>query len=66
MATFRMVPKKPAEAVLTEVPVSTERREPPDSFEAMNYRELQATARAQNLAATGSKADIIARLRKPS
>lgn len=65
MATFRAVPKRQVEAVTTSE-LTSDRRQPPDSFEAMSYRELQATARAQNLTATGSKDDLIARLRKPS
>lgn len=63
MVAYRRV--APRVRVTTDEPV-TRRIEPPASFESMTKDELIETARAQNLPTSGTKADIIARLRTPS
>lgn len=59
---YRIVPRRatPEELPLPEVIVRTER---PDGFESMKKDELVNTAKAQGLDSSGTKADIIARLR---
>lgn len=61
MVSYKAVARKQVAAETTPLPVV--RTEPPQGFETMTKAELVNTAKAQEIDSSGTKADIIERLR---
>lgn len=63
MARYRTAVARRQVAAETIDPLPVVRLEPPNGFESMTKAELVNTAKAQNIDSSGTKAEIIVRLR---